>query len=280
MKRLLTLLFPLLSWIPIQAAEHLLWKNIPVGNMPMAVHAITRAGNGLIWLGTDYGLFGYDGYKIYGYGPDNGFPGCQIHGVEARNGRLYLGTNNGLQILDTRSGAVRYSVADDNPSEIRAMTSEGNRLWIGALSGLYEYDFLTNELRKCRLDLPHDAVYALLYDRGDLYVGTMHMPDLSLRCGLVDNRADITGEFNDTIQQFSGHVNMGVVLAKDTVTNNRSIDIRFAPSYFQRKNNRWNLSSDRISADSSRIVVDNFTISNSKFTTIFSSSFVVRIFFS
>lgn len=187
MKRLLTLLFPLLSWIPIQAAEHLLWKNIPVGNMPMAVHAITRAGNGLIWLGTDYGLFGYDGYKIYGYGPDNGFPGCQIHGVEARNGRLYLGTNNGLQILDTRSGAVRYPVADDNPSEIRAMTSEGNRLWIGALSGLYEYDFLTNELRKCRLDLPHDAVYALLYDRGDLYVGTYRG---LCRYDLAENRVE------------------------------------------------------------------------------------------
>ena len=187
MKRLLTLLFPLLSWIPTPASEHLLWKNIPVGNMPMAVHAITRAGNGLIWLGTDYGLFGYDGYKIYGYGPDNGFPGCQIHGVEARNGRLYLGTNNGLQILDTRSGAVRYPVADDNPSEIRAMTSEGNRLWIGALSGLYEYDFLTNELRKCRLDLPHDAVYALLYDRGDLYVGTYRG---LCRYDLAENRVE------------------------------------------------------------------------------------------
>lgn len=140
--------------------------------MPMAVHSITRTENGLIWLGTDYGLFGYDGYKIYGYGPDNGFPGCQIYGVEARSGTLYLGTNNGLQILDTRSGTVRYPAADHNPSEIRAMISEEDKLWIGALSGLYEYDFQTDELRKCAVDLPHDAVYALLYDRERLYVGT------------------------------------------------------------------------------------------------------------
>lgn len=173
MKRFLTsILLILVFCIQTQAAEHLLWKNISVGNMPMAVHAITRAENGLIWLGTDYGLFGYDGYKIYGYGTDNGFPGCQIYGVISRQGTLYLGTNNGLQILNTRSGTVRYPAADHNPSEIRAMISEKDKLWIGALSGLYEYDFQTDILRKCDLVLPHDAVYALLYDRERLYVGT------------------------------------------------------------------------------------------------------------
>lgn len=173
MKRFLTsILLILVFCIQTQAAEHLLWKNISVGNMPMAVHAITRAENGLTWLGTDYGLFGYDGYKIYGYGPDNGFPGCQIYGVISRQGALYLGTNNGLQILETQSGMVRYPAADHNPSEIRAMISETDKLWIGALSGLYEYDFQTDILRKCDLVLPHDAVYALLYDRERLYVGT------------------------------------------------------------------------------------------------------------
>lgn len=173
MKRFLTsILLILVFCIQTQAAEHLLWKNISVGNMPMAVHAITRAENGLIWLGTDYGLFGYDGYKIYGYGTDNGFPGCQIYGVISRQGTLYLGTNNGLQILNTRSGTVRYPAADHNPSEIRAMISETDKLWIGALSGLYEYDSQTDILRKCDLVLPHDAVYALLYDRERLYVGT------------------------------------------------------------------------------------------------------------
>lgn len=173
MKRFLTsILLILVFCIQTQAAEHLLWKNISVGNMPMAVHAITRAENGLTWLGTDYGLFGYDGYKIYGYGPDNGFPGCQIYGVISRQGALYLGTNNGLQILETQSGMVRYPVTTHNPSEIRAMISVEDKLWIGALSGLYEYDFQTDELRKCDLDLPHDAVYALLYDRERLYVGT------------------------------------------------------------------------------------------------------------
>ncbi|WP_290540093.1 hybrid sensor histidine kinase/response regulator [Alistipes sp.] len=173
MKRFLTsILLTLACWIQVQASEHLLWKNISVGNMPMAVHAITRAENGLTWLGTDYGLFGYDGYKIYGYGPDNGFPKCQIYGVVSRKGTLYLGTNNGLRILETQSGAVRYPVTDHNPSEIRAMISVEDKLWIGALSGLYEYDFQTDELRKLTLDLPHEAVYALLYDRGHLYIGT------------------------------------------------------------------------------------------------------------
>lgn len=188
MKRFLTSILLILAFcIQTQATEHLLWKNISVGNMPMAVHAITRAENGLIWLGTDYGLFGYDGYKIYGYGPDNGFPGCQIYGVEARSGTLYLGTNNGLQILDTRSGTVRYPAADHNPSEIRAMISEKERLWIGALSGLYEYDLQTDELRKCNVVLPHDAVYALLYDRGCLYIGTYRG---LCRYNLLDNRIE------------------------------------------------------------------------------------------
>lgn len=188
MKRFLTSILLILAFcIQTQAEEHLLWKNISVGNMPMAVHAITRAENGLIWLGTDYGLFGYDGYKIYGYGPDNGFPGCQIYGVEARSGTLYLGTNNGLQILNTQSGTVRYPAADHNPSEIRAMISEKDKLWIGALSGLYEYDFQTDILRKCDLVLPHDAVYALLYDRGYLYVGTYRG---LCRYDLSDNRIE------------------------------------------------------------------------------------------
>lgn len=188
MKIFLTSILLILAFcIQTQATEDLLWRNIPIGNMPMAVHAITRAENGLIWLGTDYGLFGYDGYKIYGYGTDNGFPGCQIYGVISRKGVLYLGTNNGLQILETQSGAVRHPVTAHNPSEIRTMISEEDKLWIGALSGLYEYDFQTDELRKCDLDLPHDAVYALLYDRGSLYVGTYRG---LCRYDLSDNRIE------------------------------------------------------------------------------------------
>lgn len=199
-------------------------------------------------------------YEVYA---DNGSPAAAAaleHGREHGFSMLSITTKNFNPVADALSKGLQ--VADN--SEIQMlMDPVCNTFMMRAKSDYIE----RNRMLATSLNLNvvnRSDTLAMRLRAGDLYVGTMHMPDLSLRCGLVDNRADITGEFNDTIQQFSGHVNMGVVLAKDTVTNNRSIDIRFAPSYFQRKNNRWNLSSDRISADSSRIVVDNFTIRNDR----------------
>ena len=99
---------------------------------------------------------------------------------------------------------------------------------------------------------------------GDLYIGTFRLPDLSLQGAAANNRVDLSGQFRDTVQNFAGSVGINATLRKNAATNSRGIDIGFAPSWFERKSERWEISADGIAADSSRIAVDDFAIRNSR----------------
>ncbi len=199
-------------------------------------------------------------YEVYGRNETPATVAASEHGRGHGFSMLSITAKNFNPVADAISKGLQ--VADNSQIQM-LMDPVCNKFMMRARSDYIE----RNRMLATSLNLNvvnHTDTLDMRLRAGDLYVGTMHMPDLSLRCGLADNRADIEGRFNDTVQQFSAHIDMGVLLSKDSVTNNRNIDIRFAPSYFQRKANRWELSSDRISADSSRVVVDNFTIRNDR----------------
>ena len=99
---------------------------------------------------------------------------------------------------------------------------------------------------------------------GDLYIGTFRLPDLTLHGDAADNRIDLSGQFRDTVQNFAGSVGINATLRKNKATNSRGIDIGFTPSWFERKDERWEISADGIAADSSHIAVNDFAIRNSR----------------
>lgn len=152
-------------------ASDLAWKNIAVDGKKMTVFCLYTDSRGLIWLGTNSGLYFYDGIAAKAV-CENEMSGLQIYSIVEKDGSLYLGSNNGLQIYKFKTGDIEVPQYG-SPKEVRSLLLVDDTLWVGSLFGIYTYDIKTAELKDFSTGLPHKSVYSLLRDsRGILYAGT------------------------------------------------------------------------------------------------------------
>ena len=60
------------------------------------VYAIMQDSQGLMWIGTDAGLFSYDGYHGYRHFGDCTVTNTRVNALAQQSNMLYLATGNGL----------------------------------------------------------------------------------------------------------------------------------------------------------------------------------------
>jgi signal transduction histidine kinase/ligand-binding sensor domain-containing protein/DNA-binding response OmpR family regulator len=138
------------------------------------VYSIMADSCGLMWIGTNQGLNLYDGYKLHHRYSIGEASNTHIYCIVERNGRFYIGGNNGLLIYDLKTDNYIQSNAQF-PREIRAVAFEDDNLLIGSLNGLYRYDIAKDNIKRITRGLPHNAVYAITADKqrpGNYYIGT------------------------------------------------------------------------------------------------------------
>lgn len=167
-----TLLFPSYGKSAPQLPEpELSWKNVAVDNKKTAVFCIFKDSRGLMWLGTNSGLYFYDGVTTHPIG-GNELYGTQIYSILERKDKLYIGSNNGLLVYDYLSGGVRV-YEKETPKEIRTMVLVDDDMWIGGLNGISRLNLESKDIKDCSAGLPHKSVYSILRDsRGIIYAGT------------------------------------------------------------------------------------------------------------
>lgn len=147
------------------------WKNVKVDGKKTAVFCMYRDSRGIMWIGTNSGLYFYDGVTVHPVGSNDLF-GMQIYSIIERDGVLYLGGNNGLLVYDYKTGSISFSNAS-LPKEIRCMLLHDNQLWVGSLYGVFLLDIGNGKVSDYSAGLPHKSVYSILKDsRGILYIGT------------------------------------------------------------------------------------------------------------
>lgn len=157
--------------IPQLPESDLTWKNVTVDEKKTAVFCMYRDSRGIMWIGTNSGLYFYDGVTVHPVGQNELF-GTQIYSIIERKGQLYLGGNNGLLIYDYENGMLNFSNAP-LPKEIRCMLMFDNQLWVGGLYGIFLLDLNNGKVSDYSAGLPHKSVYSILRDsRGILYAGT------------------------------------------------------------------------------------------------------------
>lgn len=147
------------------------WKNITVDGKKTAVFCIFRDTRGIMWLGTNSGLFFYDGVTTHPVG-ESELSGTQIYSIVEKDDHLFIGSNNGLLIYDYLSGKVEecHTVTT---REIRTLLLVDDLIWIGGLNGIVLFNIGKNTITDCSKGLPHKSVYSMLRDsRGILYAGT------------------------------------------------------------------------------------------------------------
>lgn len=178
-KRLIKLLFVIIAMItsgevfsaPQLPEPELSWKNVVVDGKKTAVFCIYRDSRGIMWLGTNSGLYFYDGIMTHPVGETEIF-GTQVYSIIEKNNRLYIGSNNGLLTYDYATGEVNKCDID-SPMEIRSLLMVDEDIWIGGLNGICKFNLNSKSITDYTKGLPHKSVYSILRDsRGILYVGT------------------------------------------------------------------------------------------------------------
>lgn len=148
------------------------WSNYNAGVANHAVFCIFGDSQGSIWLGTNSGIYYFEGYDFYPCRAGESVFSGQVYAITEKDGTIYAGTNVGLYRLD-RSEMELREVSPGSPREIRSLAWSNGILAVGSLNGLYLYDPARDSISGPVRGLTHNAVYSLLAeDDGTLYIGT------------------------------------------------------------------------------------------------------------
>lgn len=96
----------------------------------------------------------------------------------------------------------------------------------------------------------------------DLYLNSFHMSRVGMSGGAKDNKLELITDFADTIGDVSGRIGFRSEFARGRGPAGRQIDLRLMPSYISRGEKTWNIYTDGITADTSRIRIDRFRMVN------------------
>ncbi|MBZ5672768.1 MAG: response regulator [Acidobacteriia bacterium] len=132
----------LLGSTPLQAQRYnFKFYGQEDGLQNLAVQVVLQDREGFLWVGTQNGLFRYDGSQFKRFTKDDGLPGARIESLqEAADGTLWVGTSTGLawrkggrfelMPLGNQPGAARAvvgreSIAADSQGRLYVATDRG-----------------------------------------------------------------------------------------------------------------------------------------------------------
>lgn len=178
MRKLVLFLFILLQmWLPCnlagQKSDYRLFDNISLGTEASVISCFLQDTQGLIWIGSNKGLFSYDGYSLQPHFTFGERSNTRIYcGEVVDSTYLYLGADNGLLIYNYRTDTYETPEVDF-PTDIRTLVLHDGILWLGTLNGLYTYSLETHRLSTVTEGLPHQTIYSLILTSDNaIYIGT------------------------------------------------------------------------------------------------------------
>ena len=126
------------------------------------VSSISQDADGMMWLGTENGLYSYDGYHSYKQYVDHSFSNTRVNALAVDGDLLYLATGNGMLCFHVKSNSYERTLAVDEyqnenkrkgvkelraidlkhgcleyGSEVYALLDTPRGLLMGTLSGLF-----------------------------------------------------------------------------------------------------------------------------------------------
>ncbi len=139
-------------------------------------YAIFRDRQGRMWVGTQQGLCRYD--RTSGrFERVATLKAAAINMAEDRQGRLWVATQGaGLYRYDRDGHVEQYqhstmqeNTLNDNTVNCVVVGADGT-VWAGTQGGLCRYDSKIDDFRRTRLDVPKQAVAAIVEDQGALWI--------------------------------------------------------------------------------------------------------------
>ena len=136
-----------------QKPDYRLFDNISLGTEASVINCFLQDTQGLIWIGSNKGLFSYDGYSTQPHFTFAKRNNTQIYcGTVVDSTYLYLGADNGLLVYNYRTDT--YEEPETQlPTDIRALLVHDGMLWLGTLNGLYTYSLNDHQLSAVTADI-------------------------------------------------------------------------------------------------------------------------------
>ena len=108
------------------------------------VFSIFNDAEGLIWIGTNDGLYRYDGEYLCWY---KSITKDVVEITQDKAGRIWFMQEGGIGVLDVHAATLRYSTAIRVPAESfsKMVTDHEGRIWVSHTTGLGVYVISTEE---------------------------------------------------------------------------------------------------------------------------------------
>ena len=162
--------------------------------------------------------------------------------------------------IDPLLNAVAQDVHIANGSTLNfTMNPNSNHLLLRAESEFVERGNMLVTNLDVNLNNQGDSL-AMYVQSEDLYAGTFHLPQLTVMGGAKNNRVMTSLSFGNEERSLSGGISMLARLERVEPTNMPRVNLRIFPSTITQGNKQWRITSNAISLDTARIVVDNFSV--------------------
>jgi signal transduction histidine kinase/ligand-binding sensor domain-containing protein len=164
----------------LQELQHAAWLG--KDGAPSDITSLAQTADGMLWLGTEYGLVRFDGARFSYADNDTGlrYPTSLVNSIFApRDGGLWIGFHGGTAVVFLKDGkTVSYETADARPlGTVAAFAKDDEQtLWIAAVDGLCRLNAGEKVLRCAEVNgFPAERPTALLVGRdGTVWVSTKH----------------------------------------------------------------------------------------------------------
>jgi hypothetical protein len=103
---------------------------------------------------------------------------------------------------------------------------------------------------------------AMYLSAADMYASGIHLPQLTVMGGAKNNRVRLTTGFDNQADSVSGMLSLMAQLTRVEPNNMPRVDVTLYPATIYSQRKVWRINSDMISLDTTRIVVNNFRVSD------------------
>ncbi len=144
---------------------------------PSMISCLAQSDRGFVWIGTENGLFRYDGYRFYRYMRDKSQGSLSNNHVnvifEDSEGLLWVGTNHGVNLFNKNRdnfSPVDVSMTKGGRNYISSFVEDGDQnVWVGTFGGVKKLNkknkLLDNITSDSNFTLNKSRVLSLFYDK-------------------------------------------------------------------------------------------------------------------
>lgn len=170
------LLFASLFSINAQTNNYHMFDNYIPDLEANSVRCFIQDSRGLMWIGTNNGLYSFDGYTTYSHSNDDIKTNYLINCVIlTENDHLILGTSTGLLKFNIINNEFEPFLTEFK-HDVRAIIQTANEIWIGSTDGLFIYNLFTDEITEIfyenRLNSKFLMTYAIIEFNNFVYIGS------------------------------------------------------------------------------------------------------------